>query len=298
MEEYGKEGTSGDVVAESWELSCHPEGPSGIENGAYAGKTLREYIAAEGKKVLGKNCCRFADFPILIKLIDAREPLSIQVHPDNAYAWNHEGQYGKTEMWYIIDAGENAFLYYGFKTEITKEEIRRRIADNTLPEVLNSVPVEKGDVFFIESGMVHAIGKNILLAEIQQNSDVTYRLYDYGRVGKDGHPRPLHIEKALAVVRRVPAKRSQSAYPHVADCDYFTVDRVNLNGTERGMMKGTVTEKTFVSVLFLDGSGMISSGKDNLTFKKGDSFFLPAGSGDYWIEGHCDALITTIRDDA
>ncbi len=183
--EYGI-GYDGEVLAEAWELSCHPDGPSYIVNSRYAGKTLQQYIDEEGKEVLGTHCRRFRDFPILTKFIDAKDNLSIQVHPDNRYALKNEGQYGKTEMWYVMDAGKDAFLYYGFKKEISREEFARRIQEDTLLEVLNAVPVQKGDVLFIESGTIHAIGKNILIAEIQQNSNITYRVYDYGRVGKDG----------------------------------------------------------------------------------------------------------------
>ena len=135
------------------------------------------------------------DFPILIKFIDAQDNLSIQVHPDNRYALENEGQYGKTEMWYVMDAGEDAFLYYGFKEEISREEFARRIEEDTLLDVLNKVPVKKGDVLFIEAGTIHAIGKDILVAEIQQNSNVTYRVYDYGRIGKDGKKRETPYRK-------------------------------------------------------------------------------------------------------
>lgn len=185
VEEYNKQ-YSGEILAESWELSCHPDGPSVIINGQYAGKTLQEYIDTEGKDVLGENCRRFKEFPILTKFIDAKDNLSIQVHPDNRYALKNEGQYGKTEMWYVMDAGEDAYLYYGFKQEISREEFARRIEEDTLLDVLNSVRVQKGDVLFIEAGTIHAIGKDILIAEIQQNSNITYRVYDYGRTGKDG----------------------------------------------------------------------------------------------------------------
>lgn len=293
VEEYGKE-YDGEILAETWELSCHPDGPSTIVNGAYAGKTLEEYIEAEGKEVLGTNCRRFRDFPILTKFIDAKRDLSIQVHPDNRYALKNEGQYGKTEMWYVVDAGKEAFLYYGFKKEVSKEEFARRIREDTLLEVLNAVPVQKGDVLFIESGTIHAIGKDILIAEIQQNSNVTYRVYDYGRVGKDGKKRDLHIEKAIAVTNRVPLIKSRSSYPHVADCDYFTVDKLNLDGRMMCRVEGTVSEESFVSILILDGEGVVSCG-NKVSYQKGDSLFLPAGSGAYVIEGSCDALITTIR---
>ena len=245
VEEYGKE-YDGEILAETWELSCHPDGPSTIVNGAYAGKTLEEYIEAEGKEVLGTNCRRFRDFPILTKFIDAKQDLSIQVHPDNRYALKNEGQYGKTEMWYVVDAGKEAFLYYGFKKEVSKEEFARRIREDTLLE------------------------------------------------GKDGKKRDLHIEKAIAVTNRVPLIKSRSSYPHVADCDYFTVDKLNLDGRMMCRVEGTVSEESFVSILILDGEGVVSCG-NKVSYQKGDSLFLPAGSGAYVIEGSCDALITTIR---
>ena len=257
VDEYNIE-YDGEILAEAWELSCHPDGPSMIMNGPYAGKTLQEYLDIEGMEVLGTHCRRFREFPILTKFIDARDNLSIQVHPSNGFALQNEGQYGKTEMWYVLDAEEGAFLYYGFKEEITREEFAQRIKENTLLEVLNAVPVKKGDVLFIESGTLHAIGKGILIAEIQQNSNVTYRVYDYGRVGKDGKKRDLHIEKALAVTSRVPIIRSGSEYPHVADCDYFTVDKLNLDGNLTYRMQGTVNETSFLSILILDGEGKIS----------------------------------------
>lgn len=296
-DEYGIR-YEGSVLAEAWELSCHPEGPSYIVNGDNAGKTLQQYIDEEGKQVLGVNCRRFRDFPILIKFIDAKENLSIQVHPDNCFALRNEGQYGKTEMWYVVDAGKDAFLYYGFKKEITKEEFAERIQNDTLLEVLNAVPVQKGDVLFIESGIIHAIGKDILIAEIQQNSNITYRVYDYGRVGKDGKKRDLHIEKALAVTKRVPIVKDGSSYPHIADCDYFTVDKLNLDGHIMKRMEGSVSKSSFASILMLNGEGTIYCQGETLRYKKGDSFFLSAGSGDYVIEGTCDALITTIREKA
>lgn len=295
-EEFGKE-FDGDRLAETWELSCHPDGPSYIANGADAGKTLQQYIDREGKEVLGNHCRRFREFPILVKLIDARDALSIQVHPDNQYALQKEGQYGKTEMWYVLDAGRDSFLYYGLKREISREEFEKRIREETLLEVLNAVPVRKGDAFFIAPGTIHAIGKDILIAEIQQNSNVTYRVYDYGRVGKDGKRRELHLEQALDVTNRAPVSGNGKNYPHVADCDYFTVDKLNLDGRIMKKLEGNVSDGSFVGILILDGVGVISNDGESLDFKKGDSFFLPADSGTYMIEGICDALITTVRDD-
>ncbi len=288
----------GEICAEAWVLSCHPDGPSIIAEGEYAGKTLKEYIDAEGFEVLGTNCRRFRDFPILVKFIDARDDLSIQVHPSNGYALRNEGQYGKTEMWYVLDAEPGAFLYQGFKKAISKEEYRERIENNTLLEVLNKVEVHKGDIVFIDSGTLHAIGKGIMVAEIQQNSNVTYRIYDYNRKDKNGKTRELHIDKALAVTNRVPPVKENTGFPHIADCDYFTVDRVNLDGISRYRMQGTVTEKSFLSLLILDGEGTISSQGEKKSFRKGDSLLITAGSGDYQIEGKCDALMTTIREKA
>ena len=288
----------GDICAEAWVLSCHPDGPSTITEGEYAGKTLKEYIDREGFEVLGTNCRRFREFPILVKFIDARDDLSIQVHPSNGYALRNEGQYGKTEMWYVLDAEPGAYLYYGFKESISKEEFRDRIENNTLLEVLNKVEVHKGDTLFIESGTLHAIGKGILIAEIQQNSNVTYRIYDYGRVDKNGKTRDLHIEKALAVTNRVHPTSENLGFPHMADCDYFTVDKLNLDGVSRYRMQGSVTDKSFLSILVLDGEGTISSKGEKVSFRKGDSILITAGSGDYQIEGKCDALLTTIREKA
>lgn len=284
--------------AEAWMLSCHPDGPSTIVNGPYAGKTLQQYIDEEGQEVLGTHCRRFRDFPILTKFIDAKDNLSIQVHPGNSFALKNEGQYGKTEMWYVLDALPGSFLYYGFKKNISKEEFAERIKNDTLLEVLNKVEVHKGDTIFIESGTLHAIGKGIMIAEIQQNSNVTYRVYDYGRVGKDGKKRDLHIEKALAVTNRMPVIRSGANYPHIADCDYFTVDKLDLDGVLTNRMQGTVNNTSFLSILILDGKGTIRCGNESLPYKKGDSLFISAGSGSWEIQGSCDALLTTIREKA
>ena len=293
VEEYHKR-YDGRVLAETWELSCHPDGPSSIANGNYAGQTLDEYIKDAGKDVLGRHCQKFKEFPILIKFIDAKDNLSIQVHPNDTYALENEGQYGKTEMWYIADCKEGACLYYGFKDTISQEEFKRRILDNTLLEVLNEVTVQKGDVLFIEAGTIHAIGKDIVIAEIQQNSNVTYRVYDYGRIGKDGKKRDLHIEKALAVTKRIPILRSKTHCPHLADCNYFTVDKLTLDNHILKKLCGTIGMDSFMSILIVEGSGEIQNGNDTLFFEKGDSFFLPAGSGEYEITGSCEALVTTI----
>ncbi len=288
----------GKKLAETWELSCHPDGPSVIANGSRVGGTLAEYIESGGIEALGKNCRRFEEFPILIKFIDAKDDLSIQVHPDNSYALKNEGQYGKTEMWYIVDCKEGAFLYYGFAREITKEEFQQRIEDNTLLEVLNKVSVQKGDVLLIEAGTIHAIGKDIVIAEIQQNSNVTYRVYDYGRVDGEGRQRDLHIEKALAVTNRIPLVRNKPVSPHLVKCDYFTGDKLNLDGRMLRKAGGMVSEDSFAHFLIVEGNGTIVCGGETVNFEKGDSLFLPAGSGEFQVEGKCEALITTIGEKA
>lgn len=305
-DEYGKKSDS-DKVAESWELSCHKDGKSVIANGDYAGHTLEEYIEKEGKQVLGKNCERFEYFPVLIKLIDAKDNLSVQVHPDNDYAMRVEGEYGKTEMWYVIDADEGAELLYGFKHEITREEFAERIKNNTLLEVTNNVPVHKGDVFFIESGTLHAIGKGILIAEIQQNSNTTYRIYDYGRVGKDGKPRELHIEKACEVTKLIPPTRPtkpqgalvrKDGYDEtlLASCEYFTVKALDID--TRAWIEAS--EGSFIHLLVIDGEAILSSGhepKHTLKLTKGESCFIPAGCGNFELTPpeRCSVIMTYIE---
>ena len=186
-------------LAESWELSAHKDGQSTVAEGEYAGLTLTAYLDTVGREVLGTNCEKYDYFPLLIKLIDAKGDLSVQVHPSDEYALEHEGEYGKTEMWYILDCDEGAALYYGFKEDTTREAYEAAIREGRLTDILNRVPVKRGDVFFIPAGTVHAIGAGILICEIQQNSNTTYRVYDYNRRDKDGNLRPLHVEKALAV---------------------------------------------------------------------------------------------------
>lgn len=293
MKEFGKD-FSGDKLAETWELSCHPDGPSIIGNGDYAGSTLNEYILMEGKKVVGTKSRRYEQFPLLIKFIDAADELSVQVHPGDAFAMENEGQYGKTEMWYIVDCEEGASLYYGFSREVSEEEFAMRIQNKTLLEVLNRVEVQRGDVLFIEPGTIHAIGRGNLIAEIQQNSNVTYRVYDYGRKGADGKERDLHIEKALQVTNRIPILKRRSFEPHIVSCEYFTVDKIVLDGQFMKRMSGEADAASFVSLLVLDGSGEVSAGEERLSFRKGDSILITAGTGAYELEGKFEALLTTV----
>ncbi len=282
---------SGDILAETWELSCHPDGTSTIASGDYEGMALDKYIEEKGMEILGENCKQFTEFPILIKFIDANDDLSIQVHPDNEYAQKEEGQLGKTEMWYVVDCNEGSFLYHGFAKEITKDEFKERIENNTLPEVLNKVEVKKGDVFFIEAGTVHAIGKGIVIAEIQQNSNVTYRIFDYGRTDKAGNPRDLHIEKALEATNRKITIKEEALDEHLVVCDYFVVDKIALVDEKREYIG---SQDTFTSILVLDGSGFVMVGNSRVTVSKGDSILITAGEGIFTIEGSMEALMTTI----
>ena len=293
MKEFGK-AFAGERLAETWELSCHPDGPSIVENGPYAGSTLNEYILMEGRKVTGTKNCQYEQFPILIKFIDAREDLSIQVHPGDSFALEHEGQYGKTEMWYIVDCEEGASLYYGFSREVSAEEFAQRIENKTLLEVLNKVEVQKGDVLFIEPGTIHAIGAGNVIAEIQQNSNVTYRVYDYGRKGTDGKERDLHIEKALQGTNRIPILKRKSFEPHIVSCEYFTVDKIVLDGQFVKRIFGETDRTSFASLLVLEGEGEVRAAEERVAFRKGDSVLITADTGAYELEGNFEALLTTV----
>ncbi|WP_281540021.1 type I phosphomannose isomerase catalytic subunit [Selenomonas noxia] len=299
-EEYGKE-TELTKVAESWELACHQDGKSVIANGAAKGQTLEKWLAGEGRGVLGKNAEKFSYFPLLIKLIDARDDLSVQVHPSDAYALRVEGEHGKTELWYIMDCAPGAEILYGFQHELTREEFRRRIEDNTLHEVVRRVPVHKGDVFFIPAGTLHAIGRGILICEIQQSSNATYRVYDYGRVGADGKPRTLHIEKALDVTCLTPAVSGASSAVSVdifagvqvrllGACDYFTVYHLAVTG-ECALMAG---EDSFQCLTMLSGSLVLRSGSGEICMRKGESAFLPAGLGRYMLNGEAEIILSKV----
>ena len=295
-EQYGKESTL-ERLAESWELSCHKDGVSIIKGGEFDGMTLPEFIGAH-PEALGKNCGRFEFFPVLIKLIDARDNLSVQVHPDDGYAMRVEGEYGKTEVWYVVDCDDDAELIYGFAEETDKEQFRKAIEENTLLDIVNRVPVKKGDVFFIKSGTLHAIGKGILIAEIQQNSNTTYRVYDYGRVGADGKPRQLHVDKALEVTSCKPptVKYGQPEKVNmagmwrtpIAECEYFSTEKYDVF---RSLTVGS--PDTFTHILVLDGEAdIVYDGESIIHVKKGSSVFVPAGTDTCDIKGKCSIIIT------
>lgn len=287
-----------DIVAESWEVSTHKDGASVIENGQYAGKTLSEYIELAGKDVLGSKGKAFEQFPMLIKFIDAKGNLSIQVHPDDTYAKRVEHEYGKTEMWFILEAEEGASLYFGTNQEVTKDEFKAKIENNTVLDVLKQVPVHKGDVFFIEAGTIHAIGEGIVLCEIQQNSNSTYRVYDFGRVGADGKPRELHIEKALDVSNLKPLEsdfkpcgswEETNEYKRImlGTCEYFTSYLYDVKDT----CIVSTDETSFAAVVVVEGEGSIGG----MSFVKGESFFLPAGTTNVEIKGTCEFVLAKVE---
>jgi mannose-6-phosphate isomerase len=271
--------TEQEIVAEAWLLSIHPDGESIITNGELAGKKLSEVLSVSETE---------AQCPILIKLIDAKDNLSIQVHPDDDYAAKFENSKGKTELWYIVDCEPDATLIYGFNQTVTKEEFKKRIENNTLLEVLNTVKVKKGDVFFIEPGTIHAIGKGIVIAEIQQSSNITYRVYDYGRTDKQGNPRQLHMDKALDVTCLNVQDMTKSAQLPLA-CKYFKIKKIELDG-----VISLEAKEEFHSILVLEGSGKIKSNQTEISFIKGDSFYIPKDFGKYLLEGQAEIIFTTL----
>ncbi len=296
-DEYGFK-TDLEKVSEAWVLSCHKDGDGTVENGEMAGKPLSEVLKLWGDAALGKKAAGFPYFPLLIKLIDACDRLSLQVHPDDEYAMRVEGEFGKTEMWYVVDCEEGASLIYGLTKKIDKAEFERRIRDNTIEEVCNFVPVSRGDVFFIPAGTLHAIGKGILIAEVQQNSNTTYRVSDYGRLGADGKPRALHIEKAVDVTKLEPPSMPYGAVGEVisygrssvrklAECPLFTAEALKLDGDF------TVDSEGFVSAVLLDGCAEFSWNGGKLSTKKGQSVFIPAGVRTV-ISGRGELLISRV----
>ncbi len=271
---YGRE-NGGDRISESWEVSVHPDGVS---------EPLGAYLAEHPEAVDAQG----SDFPILIKYIDAMQNLSVQVHPDDAYARRVEGDNGKTEMWYIVDADEHAGIYCGFRRDVSKDEFLARVQDGTVEELLNFIPVKKGDCYLIEAGTVHAIGAGCVICEIQQSSNVTYRVYDYNRRGADGKLRQLHIDKAMEVINFTKFEDRTNTQPAVdglqtlTQCKYFRCRKLTLQGAFE--MPGG---DSFLAVNVLNGSGCING----MAFAAGDSFFLPAGE-DLSVTGMAELMLT------
>ncbi len=276
---YGRE-NGGDKISESWELSVHPDGVS---------EPLLDYLTQNPTAVDGRG----GSLPILIKYIDAAQNLSVQVHPNDEYAQRVEGDNGKTEVWYILSADEGAGIYCGFQRDTTKAEFLSKVQDGTVEELLNFIPVKAGDCFLIEAGTVHAIGAGCVICEIQQSSNVTYRVYDYNRRGADGKLRPLHVEKAVEVIdfHKFEDHTGSGEWEQfsggqirlLTQCAYFTCRELRLQGAYE-----VYAEKSFTAVNVLSGEGKIGG----VSFVAGDSFFIPYGEK-VTLEGEALVILST-----
>lgn len=294
--------------AEAWVCSTHPDGPCVVADSSspFAGMLLEdilrlypEYLGTHPLQVTGGR----AELPILIKLIDAKKDLSVQVHPDDGYAkLNENGSLGKTEMWYVLDSKPDSELVYGFSHDVDEAQVRTSIASGTIINLLNHVPAKPNDLFYIEAGTVHAIGAGILLAEIQENSNLTYRLYDYNRIDKNGKTRELHIDKALKVMNmkssaaprqpmRVLKYHNGTASELLTRCRYFQVERLLLNTEVRREMADFRTgSNSFHALLVVDGCGVMLGDDVNIPFFKGDCIFVPAESVSLKLHGKAQIL--------
>ncbi len=299
LTEWNKQ-TDGDSIAETWELSVRDKEMSVIQNGTAKGMTLRDYISLCGAKCVSNSYSLDAPFPLLVKFIDANDRLSVQVHPDDIYAKEVENDVGKTEMWYIADAEEDACIICGLRDGVSVDDFKTAVMEGKTSDVLKTVPVKKGDSFFIPAGLVHAIGAGVLIAEIQQNSDLTYRVFDYDRVGADGKKRPLHVEKALDVTRPwSDAERNSVAFERgqtssdgtlLANSKYFSVIKKNVSSDSTL----TVDKDSFAHLLCVGGEGSLSFDGINYPISRGDSYFLPANLGDVTLEGNLELIISRV----
>lgn len=300
-DEFSKE-MDQNPLAETWECSTHPDGTSVVASGELEGILLSD-VLREHPEYLGTHPRTDGELPILIKLIDAKKDLSVQVHPDDSYAQAHEnGSLGKTEMWYVLDAAKDSRLIYGFYHDMEGETLRKSLSEGTVEKYLQKVPVHKDDVFYIEAGTVHAIGAGTLIAEIQENSNLTYRLYDYNRRDKDGNLRELHVDKALDVVNlkgsaeprqpmRVLKYKRGIASEFLCRCKYFQVERVLVN-TERtrNLADFQTNSNSFQVLLCMDGCGILFDENTPINFFKGDCIFVPANSVPMKLHGKAQLL--------
>ncbi len=289
-------------LAETWECSTHPDGLSIVASGPFQGQTLRE-VLRKYPEYKGTHPQGGEGLPILIKFIDANQNLSVQVHPDDDYAKAYEqGALGKTEMWYVLDAARDAKLICGFHHDIDPETLKKSIREGTLEKHLYKIPIQKDDVFFIPAGLVHGICAGALIAEIQQSSNLTYRLYDYERIDKDGKQRELHIEKALAVANlkssseprqpmRVLKFKCGQATELLCRCKYFQVERMLLNTERTRSMAAIQTgSNSFQVLLCTQGCGVLFWEGGMLNFFRGDCIFIPADSLEIKIHGKAQLL--------
>ncbi len=298
--EWGKQNNSS-TLAESWELTVREKEMAIVRNGAAAGMTLAEYIHACGTDCVCPGFQENTRFPLLIKLIDTADCLSVQVHPDDVYARKVENDSGKTEMWYIVDARPGASIVWGLRNDTCREDLARSISDGKISDLLHLCPVKAGECYFIPSGMIHAIGAGILIAEIQQNSDLTYRVYDYNRIGKDGKPRELHVSKALDTIRHFTpdeidavrfARGKQADMPGelLANSPYFRVSRLCVHQE----MNLCAESASFTSLLCIEGDGTIFYEGESYPIAKGDSYFIPAGMGAYTLYGNMTLICSQL----
>ncbi len=289
-------------LAETWECSTHPDGPSIVASGAHKGMLLTE-VLKEHPEYMGTHPKTDGGLPILIKFIDAKQDLSVQVHPDDEYARKYEhGSLGKTEMWYVLDATKDARLVYGFYHDISKEKLKKSLEEGTVERYLQKVKVKKDDLFYIEAGTVHAIGAGILIAEIQECSNITYRMYDYNRMDKDGKPRTLHMERALEVANRIGTQTPRQpmrvlryqkgcASELLCRCKYFQVERQLINTEKCREMADFQTDgNSFQVLLCVDGCGTLFGEGEMIHFFKGDCIFVPADSMPLKLHGRAQML--------
>ena len=290
-EEFGIK-TDMERIAEAWVLSTHPDGQSRVVNGRHRGMYLGKYIETVGKASLGWKCAPLRSFPLLLKLIDARDDLSVQVHPDDDYALENESSYGKNEMWYVLDSKPGAGLYVGFKRDVTREEVEAAVKDGTVTDLLNFVPTKKGDVFFIPAGTVHAIGAGNLICEVQQSSNCTYRLYDYNRVDRYGNKRELHLEKGLEVAdyRKYEPQKFDGDGDLICRCKYFEVMVHDVEGS----LTVAADDSKFDAVVCLEGKGSVKCADAEVSLKPGDSVFVPASKDSIVFEGTMKVLLCHI----
>ncbi len=283
-----------DKIAEAWLLSAHPDGPSAVATGRHTGLLFDQYISRVGKDILGWKCSHLQDFPLLIKMIDAQDDLSVQVHPDDDYAMTNESQYGKNEMWYVIDSKEGSGLYVGFNRDVSEEEVRAAIEDGTVTDLLNFVPTHRGDVFFIPAGTVHAIGKGNLILEVQQSSNCTYRLYDFDRKDRFGNKRELHLDKALAVLdyKRYTPQKAEADSHVVCRCKYFESMVYEVRSGSDITIPGD--DSRFEAVVCIEGNVVITVDDKNVALGAGECAFVTASGSPLTIEGNASIMVCRV----
>nr|WP_322624073.1 type I phosphomannose isomerase catalytic subunit [uncultured Flavobacterium sp.] len=282
------------TTGESWELSAVPGNVSVVKNGAFAGKSLADLLEQYPDEVLGTAVhARFGkQFPLLFKFLDAREDLSIQVHPNDALAKERHNSFGKTEMWYVMQADEGSRIIVGFNHKSSPEEYLEKLESKQLIDILNQVPAKKGDVYFLETGTIHAIGGGIVIAEIQQTSDITYRIYDWDRVDANGNGRELHVELALDAMNydltdtEKTYTKEENKSNNMVDCPYFTTNYVPLNGSA----EITRTGETFTVYICTEGEYTLTVAGEAHTFKKGDTVLVPAAVKEFALTGNATLL--------